>query len=142
MGEKKVKGRFLNVDEHYYVNQTQTLEFHFKNATQTRIGSVHLQNISPTHKTCEINAQLVHPSYKNKLYGPELFIWALRIAFEWVELHKISGFVEQSNVASYRLCEQLGTLEGCFCERFAIFSLFKSDYDRIKHTNRLIQFYK
>ncbi len=70
-------------------------------------GDVILQWLSEEHRQGEIGF-IFHPDHQGKGYATEAATALLRIGFEDLGLHRITGRCEAGNTASARLMERLG----------------------------------
>ena len=71
------------------------------------VGDVVLGFVSEEHLAGEIG-YIVHPDHHGRGYATEAGQAVLRVAFEDLRLHRVTGSVEARNVASARVLERLG----------------------------------
>ncbi len=71
------------------------------------IGDVLLHWTSEEHRQGEIGF-VFHPDFHGRGYASEAAVVMLRLGFEELDLHRITGRCEAGNVASARLMERLG----------------------------------
>jgi RimJ/RimL family protein N-acetyltransferase len=75
--------------------------------TNEVVGDFILQLTSEEHQAGEIGF-IVHPDHQGRGYATEAARVFLRIAFEDLQLHRVTGRVEARNAASGRVLEKLG----------------------------------
>jgi RimJ/RimL family protein N-acetyltransferase len=66
-----------------------------------------LQWVSQEHSQGEVGF-IVHPDHQGHGYATEATRELLRIAFEDLKLHRVTGHLEPRNLASARVLEKLG----------------------------------
>jgi RimJ/RimL family protein N-acetyltransferase len=71
------------------------------------VGDVVLELVSEEHRTGEIG-YIVHPDHHGHGYATEAGRAVLRVAFEDLRLHRVTGRLDARNVASARVLEKLG----------------------------------
>jgi RimJ/RimL family protein N-acetyltransferase len=76
-------------------------------ATNQVVGDVVLQWVSQEHSQGEVGF-IVHPDHQGHGYATEATRELLRIAFEDLKLHRVTGHLEPRNLASARVLEKLG----------------------------------
>jgi RimJ/RimL family protein N-acetyltransferase len=71
------------------------------------VGDIVLGLVSEEHRTGEIG-YIVHPDHHGHGYATEAGRAVLRVAFEDLRLHRVTGRLDARNVASARVLEKLG----------------------------------
>jgi RimJ/RimL family protein N-acetyltransferase len=71
------------------------------------VGDVVLGLVSEEHRTGELG-YIVHPDHHGHGYATEAARAVLRVAFEGLRLHRVTGRLDARNVASARVLEKLG----------------------------------
>jgi RimJ/RimL family protein N-acetyltransferase len=75
--------------------------------TNQLVADVVLQWISQEHKHGEVGF-IVHPDHQGLGYATEATRELLRVAFEDLKLHRVTGHLDSRNLASARVLEKLG----------------------------------
>jgi RimJ/RimL family protein N-acetyltransferase len=75
--------------------------------TNQLVADVVLSWVSQEHKHGEVGFT-VHPDHQRRGYATEATRELLRVAFEDLKLHRVTGHLDSRNVASARVLEKLG----------------------------------
>lgn len=76
------------------------------------IGMVWFNNIDWKSRTADLRYLVGEDQYRNSLFGPEIVLLSLQMAFNVMNLHKVYGYVLSGNDDSIRLAEFGGIKEG------------------------------
>lgn len=80
--------------------------------TSKPIGMVWFNNIDWKSRTADLRYLVGEGEYRNSLFGPEIVLLGLQMAFNVMNLHKVYGYVLSGNVDSIRLAEFGAIKEG------------------------------
>lgn len=103
------------------------------------IGMVMLNNVNWKNRLAEMNVAIGSIEHRNTIYGGELYLLGLLMAFHGLNLNKIYGYVYQSNSSSLRLSTFVGKQEGILRKHYyrngnyldvKIISLFREEFDQ------------
>jgi RimJ/RimL family protein N-acetyltransferase len=72
------------------------------------IGTVQLHSIHPIHRSAELQIRIAKPSYRGRGYGSTAVRLALRLAFEDLNLNRLSLHVFSDNLRAIRTYEKAG----------------------------------
>lgn len=76
------------------------------------IGLVWFNNIDWKSRTADLRYLVGEEEYRTSVFGPEIALLSLQMAFNVMNLHKVYGYVLSGNEDSIRLAEFGGTKEG------------------------------
>ena len=117
---------------------TQNLTFIAHRYDGVPIGLVMLNHINWKNRLAEMNLAIGNIEHRNTMYGGELYLLGLLMAFQELNLNKIYGYVYQSNSSSLRLSSFVGKQEGTLRNHYYgngnyldvnIISLFREEFD-------------
>lgn len=102
------------------------------------IGLFMFNNINWKNRSAELNAAIGSIEHRSAIYGGELYLLGLLVAFQELNLEKIYGYVYESNESSFRLSSFAGKKEGVLRKHFyrkgdyidvTVFSLLRQEFE-------------
>ncbi len=109
------------------------------------IGMVWFSNIDWRSRTADLRYLVGEPEYRTSLFGPEIALLSLQLAFHTLNLHKLYGYVLSSNVDSIKLADfgavKEGILEhylytGGSWNDYHMYAMFSEGFQRFLEENR------
>ena len=72
------------------------------------IGLVMLFNISWKNKNLNMEVIIGEEKYRNKVYGADAYLTAVKFIFNEINMHKVVGYINEYNRRSIRIAERSG----------------------------------
>lgn len=76
------------------------------------VGLLMFHNLNWKHRNVEMNNAIGSHTYRQLLYGADLYLLGLSYAFSELNLHKVYGYTYATNSSAYKLNHVAATLDG------------------------------
>jgi RimJ/RimL family protein N-acetyltransferase len=109
------------------------------------IGMVLLANIDWKSRTADLRYLIGEAKYRNSVFGPEMVLLGLQLAFDGLNLRKLYGYILSGNTESLRLAEFGGESEGVLknylrtsqgWNDYHMFAMFQTDFRALLERHR------
>lgn len=109
------------------------------------IGMMLLASIDWKSRTADMRYLIGEEKYRNSIFGPEMVLLGLQLAFNGLNLRKIYGYILSGNVESLRLAEFGGEPEAILknymltregWNDYHMFSMFRADFKAFLERHR------